>query len=133
MAIIYRITDRIEIKIDDFKIKIRPMTIAERSQVVEALSEAQKSNSVAKINEASLIPIRICLKGLDGVQDSNGEPYQLQFEDDGLLTEECLSDLLSMGSQGKIAEICMGLLNGIPEKLQIEGVEFAKPSAKKKK
>ena len=127
MPVIYRTSDRIEIKIDDFKIKIKPMSFEEKSQVIAEIQKAQQTKDMASLQKASLMPIRLALKSIEGVEDINGEPYSLQFDENNHLTDECLNEVLSLSE--KLTQVCMATLNGLPNEWEIEGVSF---SSKKK-
>jgi len=128
MPVIYRTSDRIEIKIDDFKIKIKPMSFEEKSQVIAEIQKAQSTKDMASLQKASLMPIKLALKSIEGVEDINGEPYSLQFDENNHLTDECLNEVLSLSE--KLTQVCMTTLNGLPNEWQIDGVSFT--SSKKK-
>lgn len=131
MAIIYKATDKVAIKIDDITIKIRPLKLEEKSQILAKLQKAQVEKDMMAIQDAALDPIRLCLMEIQGIETASGEAYELERKD-GKLTEDCLSDLLNMPLSEKLSKVCSSTLNGIPSDFQIEGVSFEKSNSKKK-
>lgn len=101
MAKIYRITDRIRLQIGDIVCSIAPLTYHQKADVFAMMTEAQRNNDIVKLNQAVYKTIQFSLKDIHGVEDSDGKPYQLQFDGE-LLSDECLDDLLRMESSGKL-------------------------------
>ncbi len=79
-----------------------------------------------------VLALKYSIKGIEGVEDSEGNPYKLQFGDDKFLTEDCVADLLNLHITDKLTMFCIALANGVPEVLKdskgrkIEGVEIIK-------
>ena len=68
-----------------------------------------------------------------GVKDIEGvEDYELEFDSNGNLTDECISELLYLDQSISMLSACYEIHNGLPEKLQTEGVELEVVSKKHK-
>ena len=133
MATIYKTTDRVAIKIGDITVKIAPLSMIQKSNVQSVLIEAQKANDIQKANEALLLSLKYCVKEIKGLQDTGGNDYQLQFENNEL-TDSCISDLMNMEHGNELLQACAAFVAGIPKSFDnIPGVSFAETAGKKKK
>jgi len=133
MATIYKTTDRVAIKIGDITVKIAPLSMIQKSNVQSVLIEAQKANDIQKANEALLLSLKYCVKEIKGLQDTGGNDYQLQFENNEL-TDSCISDLMNMEHGNELLQACAAFVAGIPKSVDnIPGVSFAETAGKKKK
>lgn len=85
--------------------------------------------------------LRYGLKGIEGVQDGEGNDYELKFDDNGMITDECTDDMLNMEQSAALTQVCAAIINGVPSQFvdqkgqPLEGVSFAdsKDTKKKKK
>lgn len=123
MAKIYRINDRVEIKIDDITVKIAPLTLQQKSEVQRMMLEGQKAGDIQKLNDSMILAIKYCLKDMKGVQDSEGNEYALEF-DSGMVTDSCVNDLMNMELSPSLLKVCAGFVAGIPKNFDIEGVSI---------
>ncbi len=129
MAKIYRSTDRIQIKIGDIVCKFAPLTFEQKNEVQAMLVEGQKKFDLVLLNKGIMLAISYCLKSIDNIEDSNGEPYKLEF-DGNKLTDECVNELLNMEDSPALIKVCSTIVNGIPKKFDIEGVELLETEKK---
>ena len=73
--------------------------------------------------------IKYSIKGIDGLECYDGEKYELEFINDEL-TDECVSEILSLEQRNKLTTSAWQLLNGIQELTdpitgeKLEGVEL---------
>ena len=137
MAKIYRLSDRINLKVDDLEIVIGPLSIHQKASVEEV-------NASSGLIKASIEAMKYAIKDIKGLQDSEGNDYELQREEDGSLAEETLNDLFNLENSYKLIAISLNLLNNVPDEFidvntgrPLEGVEFivdkkAKPEKKNK-
>lgn len=123
MTKIYRTTDRIEIKIGDITVKIAPLSLIQKNEVQSIMLEGQKNSDLQKLNAAILLAVSYCLKDIQGLEDIEGNSYQLQFENNKL-TEQCVDDLMNMEETPNLLKVCSAFVAGVPKKFEIEGVEF---------
>lgn len=133
---IYKTTDKIPVKIDSITVKISPLTFEQKSEVQGLILE-QNPLSIVK---AARLCIKSSVKEIDGVENEDGSAYQLQFEENGALTDQCVDDLLNIDQDDKLSLVCTSLLNGIPRDFidpqtgqKIEGISIQKASPRKKK
>lgn len=135
MAKVYRTKDKISVKIDDITVKISPLTY-EQKAVIQSLLISGDPLSVVKAAKES---IRYAVKEVSGVEDADGNPYELEF-DNGVLSEDCIDDLLNIDPEDKLSLVCTSLLQGIPKGFidpqtgkPIEGISIERPTSRKKK
>lgn len=123
MARIYKPTDRMQFKIGEIIVKIAPLSRHQKNEVQKMMTKGQDKKDLMLLNDAIMLAISYCVKGISGVFDANNEPYQLEF-DEGVLTEECISDLLNMEESKQLIQLCSEFVNGIPKKGAVAGVEL---------
>lgn len=142
---IFRKTDRIKVKIDSIIVEIAPLTrfqkeIIQQAGIVNKKSAIDESNvNLQKMMHETL---KYSIKSVSGIQDIDGNDYQVEFEDDTkqALTDDCIDELNSIECYGKLMIALSGLLNGIPSGNKIynpanpneviEGVEIIIPKKK---
>jgi hypothetical protein len=133
MARIYKRTDRISVKIDDIVVKLAPLTISQKTEIQQAMLEGSKKTDIREATRGIALAIQYSVKGIEGVQDSDGNPYALQFEG-GNLTEACVDDLMNLELTRKLTLVCVAMVKGVPSKFtdeqdkDLEGVELVNPS-----
>lgn len=135
MAKIYRLSDRIKLKVDDLVVTIGPLSIHQKSSV-EGLA------SSAGVLKASLLAMKYGIEDISGLIDKDGLEYKLPLDENGNLTDEAIDDLFNMESSYKLVAIALNLINNIPNEFidintgkKLEGVEFIvenKDSSEKK-
>lgn len=135
MVRIYKTTDKIPVKIDSLTFEISPLTFEVKSNIQASLLDGNPLSIVRAAKDA----IKHSVKSVKGVEDANGNPYELEFED-GALTEDCVNDLLNIDQDDKLSLVCTSLLNGIPKNFvdpstgkKIEGISIETKAASRKK
>lgn len=123
MSRIYRKSDRISLKIDDLVVKIAPLGVHQKAMIQQAMLEGQAEKSVEKATKGILLALKFGLKDISGLEDADGNPYQLQFDEDGL-TDDCIDDIMNIQQKDKLILACSTMANAIPTSFKIEGVEF---------
>ena len=133
MAKIYRLSDRIKLKVDDLEVTIGPLSIHQKAAVEGVAS----SSSLIK---ASIEAMKYAIKDIKGLTDKDGKPYSLQRDEAGDLTEDTLNDLFNLENSYKLVAISLNLVNSIPDEFidvntgkPLEGVEFVVDGDKKGK
>lgn len=138
MSIIYRTTDRIPIKIHDITVKISPLSMQQKNEILALMIEGQKANDMVKLSQATMLALRFSLKSVEGIQDAEGNEYNLEFEN-GILTEQCTDDMLNMNQSAALTQVCAAIINGVPSQFvdgkgqPLEGVSFVQDTKKKSK
>lgn len=128
---IYKTTDRIGIRIDDIQIKVSPLNFEQKTEI-ETHMRGFAAGDLKGAVRGMVLAIKYALKEISGVEDSEGQPYQLSFEG-SFLTDECVSDLLNLDVGGKLSIVCSSFVPGIPKDFSLEGVEFVEKTDSKKK
>ena len=138
MAVLLRKKDRIEVKIEDLKLKLAPLTFAAKMEINDVLIGSKEGDLTASM-KASKIAIGYAIKELEGIETIEGEKYELEFEGDKL-SDECIDDLLNLELCPKLMVACTSLLSGIPSEIvdpatgkAMEGVEIKMPKKMKAK
>lgn len=132
---VYKTTDKINIKIDDIVITISPLSFEVKTQIQ---SEIVNGGALAMISAAKN-SIKHSVKGIKGLENLDGTPYVLEFEDN-VLTDECVSDLLNIDQDSKISFVCTQLLQGVQNTFTdpqtgkpIKGISIEAPKRSEKK
>lgn len=131
MIVIPRVSDRIKIKVGEVSFLISPLSVEHKFKLMEYmnLDGGQDKKNMVKM---SFYSVKYSLKGIDGVVDGDGKPYELQFGPDGSLTDDCFSEVMGLLGNDKLAATCLALAMG-QDAPKIEGVEVEMPSGAKKK
>ena len=133
MARIYRMTDRIPVKIHDMTVKIAPLSYDVKS-VCQGLI-LNGSHMAAAVHA-----LKNSVKGIAGLENADGSDYELEFENDQL-TDQCIDELLNVQGSDEMQLVAISLLQGIPKEFTdpstgkpLDGVSFAEaPKSKKAK
>lgn len=134
---IYRVTDRIPVKIGDVEFKISPLSFIQRQEIQAKIIEAENGVPMG-LMEAARLAVKYAVKDLTGVTDSEGAEYTLEFEN-GVLTDNCVDDLLNSDDSQRLQLLCTTLIQGVPKKLvddkgnEIKGVVIGGNAPRKKK
>lgn len=129
MAKIYKCSDRIKIKIDDVVVTIAPLSLDQKTEAQELMARGKINKDYKMITKGIVATIRYALKDISGLEDSEGQPYKLEFEDN-ILSESCINDLFNIQLHQKLVMVCSSLLGNFPTDFRdengnlIEGVEF---------
>lgn len=109
---IYKVSDRVPVKIDDIEVKISPLTFQQKANVQAELLKAQDGNPLA-VMAATRLALKYAVKEISGVENEDGSPYQVELEN-GELSEESVDNLLNLDPSQRIELVCMTLLQGRP-------------------
>ncbi len=137
MARIYRREDRIPVRIGDITVKLSPLSIQQKTEIMQSAINGRKNADYGEANKSVVLALKYAIKGIEGVEDSEGKPYVLQFEGESL-TDACVGDLLNLGMTGKLTQVCISLANGIKDEFtdergeKLEGVDIVKASTPEK-
>lgn len=131
MARIYKRTDRISVRIDDVVVKLAPLTLDQKTEIQQAMLQGRSKADIREATRGIALAIKYSLKGIEGVEDSDGNPYKLEFSGEEL-TSACVDNLMNMELTKKLAMVCAAMVNGIPSfftdenQEPLEGVEIVK-------
>lgn len=91
---------------------------------------------VADHFKRTFLAIKYAVKEASGIELVDGSEYKVELSESGVLTDECVDDLLNLEIGPKLMQACANLINGVTSELNnIEGVKFdlPKPAKSKKK
>lgn len=129
---IYRVTDRIKYKLGDLTIEVSPLSLENKSILHSHMVKAQ-GGDVAELMAGSVAAIKMCLKSVKGLENADGSPYELSFENNQL-TDECVSELMNMQETNSLIALCSSFIGGVPKDLPkgVTLVEEKNPAKKSK-
>jgi hypothetical protein len=110
---IYRVTDKIPIKIDTLEFKISPLQHIQKTNIQRQILKAEQGDPMALMLAARLA-VKYAVKEVTGITDQEDKDYLLEFEN-GELTDSCVDDLLNVDQDQKLSLVCMNLIQGIPK------------------
>lgn len=135
MAVIYKKSDRIKVKVDDIILTLAPLSYHEKSQVQAVLLEKGEFGAL----ESTKLAIKYALKDIDGVENVDGSKYELELDDEGV-SDDAIDDLFNLEQSTKMSVVCMSLINGVPKDFvnphtgeRLEGVSLVKEKKSRKK
>lgn len=138
---IIKLSDRFKLKIHDVELTLAPLSLPQKSDIMSAVS-VKGGTYIQNQFEMVKKSLKYSVKGISGVQDLEGNTYELSFDENGDLTDECVSELLSAEMTTELILASAQMLEGRYGKVTdpntnepIKGVEFilGKPKKRKKK
>lgn len=141
MAVIYRKTDKIKIRVgsvdDSIVLHVSPLSQHEKSEIQSLMLDSKNKDSAKHAMLGITKTLRYSIKQIDGLKDSDGYDYALEFKD-GMLTEDCVNDIMNLELSPQIMFVCSNLVNNIPKQFlddngkPLPDVEILKDSTGKK-
>lgn len=131
---VYKRTDRIMVRIDNLVVKLAPLSLDQKTEIQQAMLAGNRASDIAQLSHAMRLALKYSVKGIDGLINSDDQPYKLEFEND-VLTDSCIDDLLNIELTDKLILVCTKLAAGVPKQFKSEktgepipGVELIEPS-----
>ncbi len=128
MAKIYRVTDRIRVKIGDITFDLSPLTSLQKADIMSAAM----SNGAKGLQESTRLALKYSVKRVEGLETLDDVPYQVELEN-GVLKDACIDELLNIEISENLNKVCLNLMHGVPQTFldpqtgqPIEGVEVVK-------
>jgi len=118
MAIVYRTSDRLKVKVGGLVVVISPLNRYQKAKIQSLIMEDKMYDSAAEALKCSI-------KGIEGLTLPDGSDYKVDMDDNKELSDEALDDLLNLDVAGELTTIAVSLLNGVPK-------EFVNPTTGKK-
>ncbi|MGB0452604.1 MAG: hypothetical protein ACPGJV_02735 [Bacteriovoracaceae bacterium] len=114
MAKILRLTDTIKLGVEEVTFHLRPLSKEQKEEISNCITmvEGEPSIDVAKSNSLYL---KFALKDIEGVEGFDGEPYVLTKNEQGLLTDECIEEVLQLNHREKLVMAAYQMLETIPD------------------
>lgn len=129
--IIYKPTDRIEVKIGEVRLKISPLTALQKTNLM-SITKMKGGEEVADLSQMALMTLKYSVKDISGVNATfaDGSEFKLDYEEDGTLSEDGLTALMQVLDNGTLTNIAARLLGkGISGLNEVPGVEIGSTSS----
>lgn len=128
---IYRTSDRLQLKIEDIVFYVSPLDYATKMSIQDLGLKAAKGSMESAMEMFSLV-LKRSVKGVKGIENQDGSAYELEKDENGNLTDECVNDLLNSSCGERLTIAAGRLLRGVPDESElrddkgnvIEGVSF---------
>lgn len=117
---IYPMNARIPISAGSVTFYISPLSLAGRMQLGEFIMRRAGSERKADLAYA-MRALQLCLKKIDGVDGADGKPYQLSFDSEGFITDECLEEVQQVMASIQVASAVACMLSSMTDP-GVEGV-----------
>lgn len=121
MLVVYRLSDRIPVKIGEATFIMGPLSYSQKSEIlgnIKMEAGTQTEDALAK----AYLAIKYSVKGIKGVKTLKDEPFKLDFEN-GVLTDESTSNVMNINeTTGKLMTYAFHFANGTMDP-KIDGVE----------
>lgn len=114
MAKILSTKSTFTLKIDDLKFTLKPLNYMHRLELDECFIQKGGSN-LQKLYRSQSILIKYSLKSVKGIKNHDDSDYELEFNDDGSLTDDCVNDIMNIQQRHKLTTAAMNVLNGVME------------------
>lgn len=134
MSVVYRVSDTFDIKVDNVVFSVSPLNY-------KVKADMQSYVIAGKPMDAAVVALKNSVKGVSGLKLADGSNYELEFDADGSLKEQCIDDLLNIPEASKLNVIAISLINGMPQgefidpetRQPMEGVKFVKKASSSRK
>lgn len=134
MSVVYRVSDTFDIKIGNTTFSMSPLNY-------KVKADMQANVIAGKPMDAAVLALRNSVKSVKGLKNPDGSEYELEFNADGSMKEECIDDLLNIPEANSLNVIAISLIHGMPQGEFIdpetgkpmEGVKFVKKGSSRKK
>ncbi len=99
--------------------ELSPLSANQKAQVT-ALVTMKAGQLMQDSLAMSILAIKLAVKGVDGLENADGTPYQLVFDSKGMLDEATVSDLMNLDRAAEVMiTASMHLVNdGVPSVLR---------------
>ena len=121
--VIYKMTDRIPVKIGDLTFKLGPLSYFQKSEIQNCTTEV-KGESQIDGEKVAYLSLKYSIKEVKGLKDIKGNDYSLEYDDNGCLTDDSMSELLQIDESIRLTRVCLGLMKGFNKDVKIDGVEI---------
>jgi hypothetical protein len=137
MAKILRMSDRLNFKIGSVEFIIAPLSNDRKLELAQCM-RYQGGEQEYDLLRAQHLYVKYGLKGMKGVEDCEGNDYELEFEGD-CLTDDCVSEVFYLEEKTLFLTAAWQVLNGLTNTLvdpvsgkKLKGVELKVEKSEKK-
>lgn len=99
MIKIVRVSDVLPVEIDGVTFFVAPISSEKKAELLQSIEE---KGGLTKLNTVSYMKtlLKWSLKRIDGLSDLYDNPYELRFDPDGGVSDECLEELMQLTQTG---------------------------------
>jgi len=115
---ILRLSDRIKLDIGGVIFTLAPLNRFHKLSLSNCTT-IKNGEEHYDLSSAQALYIKHAVKNVEGLTGYNDVPYELEFDGDQL-TEDCVSEILSLDQRTKLTTSAWQLLNGIKELTDLE-------------
>lgn len=133
---IYRLSDRVSVKIGELVFKLAPLSFTQKAEILDCKKIVAGEEILDRIG-ATKLAIKYSLKDVEGLEDIDGNKYELDKDDSGNLSDSCIDELLNVEVAPSLITTCFNFLNGVPSHIvdpetgkKLKGVEIIKKEGK---
>lgn len=121
---VYRVTDRIPIRIGEVTVKLGPLHQWQK-QELSSFQLMDEGHQVEELAKANFYLIKASVKHVEGIEYATGGVFKCEFEDDtcSMLTDECANELLTTELKESLVVSCYAILNSIPKEICYPGTK----------
>lgn len=102
--IIYRPTDQIPVKIGEVTFWLSPLSHSQRQEIL-ALTVVKAGEERTRPMEMAQLTLSISLRKIVGVNDADGSPYELEFDENGRVTLDCINDIFTLDGADNLIRV----------------------------
>jgi len=110
---ILRLSDRIKLDIGGVVFTLAPLSQFHKVNLANCTT-IKNGQDHYDLMGAQALYLKYAIKNIEGITDYNDEDYKLEFDNDEL-TDDCVSELLSLDQRSKLTTAAWQLLNGVRE------------------
>jgi len=99
---------------------VSPLTYEQKISLASSTKVVSGQEVIDNVSVA-LKSLKYSIKDVTGLTGFDGQPYELSFDADGTLTDECVSDLMQLDNAGSLATVCYKLADRI-DNHEVDGV-----------
>ena len=111
-------------KIGKVKFLFAPLSYGQKAELI-GCTKLVSGEEVQDTAKMGYLALKYGIKGMEGLEDCHGEPYSPEFDDEGNLTDEAVSDIFNAAGkkQGDLMKLAAEWAVNVIEDPKIPGVK----------
>lgn len=110
----FRTSDKVTIHVGDVQFKVSPLSFEHRTIVQSEILNAERNSDPLGLVRAARLAMKYAVKEQKGITYHDDSDFDMKFDGNGDLSDECLDELLLADSDDKLKLICMTMSKGFP-------------------
>ena len=103
--IIYRVTDRIPVKIGGVTFWVAPLSWRHKSQIL-SMYKVKAGEELVDPMGIAMMTLKFSLKEVEGVAYADGSSFTLHMTEDDTVSDESLSEVMQLDGIDKLVTVC---------------------------